>query len=170
MNGRKAEQPPISCAQCRASLQEYLDGTMAKAESMPVFLHLRGCQACAAEHARWQETFQALAALPPQPVPEDFDRKILASVPYDSYRAMAAIRAPRVPVFLEEESLPAVLRSLPIRLGGLLVAVGAGIAMGWFHGSGSLGWLVAAGLAPEALVRLQGVLRGATLVLRRGRV
>ncbi len=167
MTGRKAEQPPISCAQCRASLQEYLDGTMVKTESMRVFLHLRECGACAAEHARWQDVFSRLEALPLLEPPADFDRKILESVPYASYRAMAELRRPRVPVFLEEQALPAVVRALPTRLGGLVIAVGAAVAMCSFDASPVLGYVMAAGLLPEAVVRLQELARISVAALRR---
>ncbi len=167
MNGRKADQPPLSCAECRASLQEYLDGTMVKTESLRVFLHLRTCDACARESARWQETFEALGSLPVLEPPEDFDRRILESVPYDSYRAMAELRRPRVPVFLEEQALPAFVRSLPTRLAGMVIAVGAAVAMCSFDASPYLGYVVAAGLLPEAVVRLQELARISVAALRR---
>ncbi len=169
MTGRKAEQPPISCAECRASLQDYLDGTMVKTESMRVFLHLRDCADCEAVHRQWQATFEALESMPELEPPADFDARVLAAVPYDSYRAMAELRAPRVPVIFAEESLPAVVRSPVTRLAGMVVAAGAGVAMGWFDGPSSLAYLVLAGLLPEAVVRLQGALRGAVLVLQRDR-
>ncbi len=167
MSGRKADQAPISCTECRAQLQEYLDGTMVKTESLRIFLHLRECTDCAAEHAQWQTTYQMLDSLPSQALPEDFDSRILKSVPYESYRAMANLRRARVPVFLETEALPAVVRSLRTRLTGLSIALVSAVAIARFDAPQTLGWIALAGLLPEATVRLQGLGRVTLLALRR---
>ncbi len=167
MSGRKADQNPISCTECCASMQEYLDGTMVKTDSLRIFLHLRECTACAAESARWQAIFEQLDTLPAMPLPANFDRKILESVPYASYQAMAELRRPRVPVFLEENALPAAIRSLQTRLVGLALTVGAVAAITLFDAPASLGYIALAGILPEALMRLQGLCRVTLLALQR---
>ena len=43
---------PRTCTGCRGALQEYLDGTLDKTRSLEVFLHLRDCAPCQAEHDR----------------------------------------------------------------------------------------------------------------------
>ena len=47
MNGKnnKPDQA-LACDDCRAGLQEYLDGTLEKPESLRFFLHLRDCAGC----------------------------------------------------------------------------------------------------------------------------
>ncbi len=167
MNARKADQPAISCDECRAGLQEYLDGTMIKTESLRIFLHLRACSACETEYAQWQATFQLLDTLPALSPPDDFDRRILESVPYASYRAMADLRRPRVPVFLEENTLPAAVRSLRTRLAGLVIAGSSAVAMVFFAAPHALGYAALAGLLPEATVRLQSLGRVTIMALRR---
>lgn len=167
MTGRKTDQPPISCTDCCATLQEYLDGSLAKTESMRVFLHLRTCTGCQTALEQWQATFGLLEAMPAMEPPADFDRRILAAVPYESYRAMAEMRRPRVPVILAEETLPVWVRSPVTRLAGMVVAAAAGLAMGWFQAPPNFAYGVVVGLLPEAVVRLQGMLRVATLALRR---
>ena len=157
MSGQHSRKAPhMTCAECQHRLQEYLDGGMSKPESMRVFLHLRDCNGCAEEMARLEQLVSLLEVLPEREPPADFDAKVLAAVPYDSYKAMAGLRQARVPVFLEKESLPAWVRSRSVRLSGASLAA---IALaGQFTGilpSWSLMGLV--GLAPEVTVALQGL-------------
>ncbi len=146
----------LDCPDCRLELQEYLDGTLEKKRSLAVFMHLRDCAACRADHDALQAVFSGLDALPALEAPADFDAKVLASVPYGAYQAMASLRRERVPVFLEEQFLPAWLRARATRVAGLAVA--AAVAFAFAAGAGA-GWLLApglAGLGPELLCRLQG--------------
>ena len=168
MEGRRHNnQTPLACGDCRDELQGYLDGTLEKTRSLGVFLHLRGCAACQAEHDEMQALFGLLESLPRQSVPEGFDGPILASVPLAAYRAMEPLRRERVPVFLTEEALPGFVRAPATRGGGLaiaaivLAAVGLADAPTWLLPAAALGGL------PEVLVRVQGLARRATLALRR---
>ncbi len=145
----------LNCPDCRLELQDYLDGTLEKKRSLSVFLHLRECAACRVEHDDLRAVFAALEALPSLEAPADFDDKILASVPYAAYQAMASLRRDRVPVFLEEQFLPVWLRARAVRLGGLVVT--AAVAFAFAAGAGR-GWLLAPGVAgvlPELLCRMQ---------------
>ena len=163
MNGNELDtghvpaEGPLGCAGCRAGLQEYLDGTLDKKVSLRIFLHLRDCSDCAAEHVAMQGLFQMLDSLPAQDVPAEFDDAILASVPYAAYRAMEPLRRERVPVYLEEHFLPAAVRAPATRISGAAVsilAVGAAFVM-----EVPSYWpaIVAVGLVPELLVRAQGL-------------
>lgn len=145
----------LNCPDCRLEMQDYLDGTLEKKRSLSVFLHLRECEACRFEHDALRAVFAGLEALPALEAPADFDARVLASVPYGAYQAMASLRRERVPVFLEEQFLPAWLRARATRLGGLVVT--AAIAGVFIAGAGR-GWLLApgaVGLAPELLCRMQ---------------
>jgi len=147
----------LTCPDCRLELQEYLDGTLEKRRSLAVFLHLRDCAACRGEHESLSRVFAALDALPQRTPPAGFDAPVLASVPYAAYRAMEPLRRERVPVYLERGFLPAWLRARGTRVAGLIAAAACGAA--WLAGLGP-SWLpgvVAAGAAPELLVRLQGL-------------
>lgn len=158
---------PLGCEDCREGLQEYLDGTLDKPQSLRVFLHLRECPGCGEEHDRLQGLFQMLEALPDHEAPADFDAAVLASVPYAAYRAMEPLRRERVPVFLEEAFLPRFLRSALTRLAGFgISSVSAALAL---RGDTStvLPVLIVAGLMPEILVRLQGLGRRALTSARR---
>lgn len=157
----------LDCRHCREGLQEYLDGSLPKKQSLAFFLHLRECDACQAEHDRLQGLFQLLDALPPQPVPEGFDEKVMAAIPLQAYRDMEPIRRARVPVFLEEDALPQFVRSPVTRVSGLIIAAAGATAVWGFSGPQMLVALGAAGLIPEFLVRIQGLGRWATLVVRR---
>ena len=101
----------LSCPDCRLGLQDYLDGTLEKKQSVAVFLHLRECASCRHEHEALRAVFACLDTLPAVEAPADFDAAILASVPYAAYQAMEPLRRERVPVFLEDHFLPAWLRS-----------------------------------------------------------
>jgi anti-sigma factor RsiW len=145
----------LSCPDCCLELQDYLDGTLEKKRSLSVFLHLRECEACRVEHDALRAVFAGLEALPALEAPADFDARVLASVPYGAYQAMASLRRERVPVFLEEQFLPAWLRARATRLVGLVVT--AAVATAFAAGVGP-GWLLApgvAGLVPELLCRMQ---------------
>ncbi len=168
MDGRKGNQDvKLTCTDVRGWLQEYLDGTLAKSDSVGVFLHLRGCGGCRVEHERLQAMFSMLDDLPQQPVPDDFDARILESIPLAAYREMEPLRRERVPVFLEENYLPAWLRDARTRLAGLSVTFAAVAAVAAADLPQSL-WLAAvAGAVPETLVRCQGWARQATLAWRR---
>lgn len=163
----KAEGQPLSCPECREGLQDYLDGTLEKQRSLLFFLHLRECDACRAEHEQLQHLYDLLQSLPDHPVPEGFDEPILASVPYEAYRAMEPLRRERVPVFLEEEFLPAWIRQPATRWGGVAIAAAGLAAARWLGVPEFTAPVCALGLVPEALVLLQGVGRRATIALRR---
>ena len=152
-----AEDGALGCLDCRDGLQEYLDGTLDKKQSLRFFLHLRECSACQAEQATLRGLFALLDSLPQHEVPADFDDAILASVPYASYLAMEPLRRERVPVYLEEHFLPQFVRSRVTRAVGLGLTVAAVAAA--LAGEGAV-WLPAAavvGALPELLVRLQGL-------------
>lgn len=168
MDGRDDNQHhDRACTECRGALQEYLDGTLEKTRSLEVFLHLRACAPCQAEHDELQALFGLLGSLPAQPVPAGFDAPILASIPLAAYRAMEPLRRARVPVFLEEEALPALVRAPAVRTVGLVAAAGCAVAV--FAGGAPEGLLavVGAGVLPELLVRLQAVARKVALATRR---
>lgn len=160
MNGHlKQPDRPDVCRALRADLQAYVDGDLARERALEVFLHARDCQGCAAELAAVKELFAQLNALPPVSVPADFDVRVLAAVPYASYRAMEPLRRERVPVFLEEGFLPAPLRSPLVRGAGVALAVvtGAGLVSGRWPDLAVLALL--GGLLPEVAVRLQRLAR-----------
>jgi anti-sigma factor RsiW len=161
------ENRPLNCDGCAEYLQEYVDGNLSRDLALRVFLHVRECPACERTLAQWQEMLAALGQLPRHEPPADFDRRILATVPYASYRAMEPLRRNRVPVYLQESFLPAYVRAGAVRLGGLALAAGIGVAVG----VGQLPPLalvgVGLGLLPEALVRLQVLGRFVVLGLRR---
>ena len=158
---------PLACEDCRQGLQEYLDGTLEKPESLRFFLHLRECPGCHKEHDRLQGLFQMLESLPDHEVPSDFDGAVLASVPYAAYQAMEPLRRDRVPVYLEEAFLPRFVRSPLTRLAGFGAAsVAAALALTG-DGSTVLPVVIVAGLVPELLVRLQGLGRRALGTARR---
>jgi anti-sigma factor RsiW len=153
----------IDCRECVDNLQEYLDGTLDKQHSLQFFLHLRDCSECQEEHDQLTGLFHLLDSLPEQEIPADFDDAILASVPYDAYKAMEPIRRQRVPVFLEDTFLPAMIRSRVTRIAGLGVsAVCAGLSLAG-NGPQLLPLVAVLGVVPELLVRLQGVGRWAVL-------
>lgn len=159
--------PSLDCAGCADLLQEYVDGSLSRDISLRVFLHVRECGSCARSLAQWQGLVQALGQLPRVAPPADFDQRILASVPYASYRDLAPLRQDRVPVYLQESYLPAAVRAAGVRLGGLALAVGCGLAVG----AGQLPPVamlgVGVGVLPEVLVRLQDLARRVALGLRR---
>lgn len=167
MSGKNNDSTALECRDCLRGLQEYLDGTLAKRESLRFFLHLRDCSSCSEEHDRLKNLFGMLDSLPELEAPADFDAAVLASVPYDSYRAMAPLRQDRVPVFLAEESLPAFVRSPGTRLAGLGLALIAFSASFLIDGSFYLPLAMGLGIAPEALVRLQGLGRRVVVNVRR---
>ena len=158
---------PLACEECHTGLQEYLDGTLEKPESLRFFLHLRDCAACRQEHDRLQGLFRMLDSLPDHEVPADFDDAVLASVPYAAYQAMEPLRRERVPVFLEEAFLPRFVRARLTRLiGSGVAAVAAALALQG-DGSSVLPVLIVGGLLPEIMVRLQGLGRRAVKTTRR---
>lgn len=166
-HSRKA--PHLTCDECQHQLQDYLDGTMSRRESMRLFLHLRDCAACGQELERLQALVGALENLPAREPPADFDARILSAVPYEQYRAMAGIRADRVPVFLEPETLPAWVRARATLVGGATVAAaGLAVRLAGLAGDAAL-IAVAAGLAPLAAVGLQALARRVVLGLRQAR-
>jgi len=158
---------PCGCGDCRSNLQEYLDGTLNKNQSLRIFLHLRDCDGCRIEHEQLQLLFKDLDSLPDISVPEGFDEAIMAAIPYAAYKEMAPLRAERVPVYLEEEFLPATVRAPLTRWLGGAVAIGTAGAHGLAGGPEWLLALTAVGAMPELLVRLQGLSRWATLIVRR---
>ena len=107
MAGKQQPAPP-DCRRTRDKMQDYLDQTLPKRESLAVFLHVRECGECHEQLAALQTLYERLATMPPVEAPADFDARVLAAVPYEAYRAMAPLRSPRVPVLLEHDSLPVV--------------------------------------------------------------
>lgn len=148
-----------ACPAFRADFQAYVDGDLARERSLEVFLHARDCRGCAAELAAVKALFAQLKALPPVTPPADFDARVLASVPYAAYRAMEPLRRDRVPVFLEEDFLPAPLRAPLVRGAGVVLAIvsGAGLLSGRWPDLFVVPLL--GGLLPEAVVRLQRLAR-----------
>jgi len=160
MSGPHSRQEPhLTCDECQQQLQEYHDGTLARAQSMRVFLHLRDCDGCQAELDRLQRLIGALETLPSREPPADLDQRILASIPYEQYRAMAALRAPRVPVFLEAEALPAWLRARAVQGTGAAVAAAALGARFADLAPDAVLIVAAVGLVPAVTVGLQAVAR-----------
>ena len=155
------------CPDYRLWFQDYLDGTLPKQQSLELFLHMRECEACALRLEEMERLFQMLDSLPSVSVPENFDEKVLSAVPYQAYKEMAHLRRERVPVFLEEEFLPAWVRAVSTRAaGGLLAAATAvGLVTSWLPDVAS--GVVVVGLLPEALVRLQDAARRLTLAAQR---
>jgi len=150
---------PEVCRALRADFQAYVDGDLARERALELFLHARDCRDCATELAAVKALFAQLDALPSLAPPADFDARVLASVPYAAYRAMEPLRRERVPVFLEENFLPAPLRAPLVRGAGMALAVVTGV------GLVGAGWpdvtvvALLAGLLPEAVVRLQRLAR-----------
>lgn len=168
MDGRRHDdEVTLACTDVRGRLQEYLDGTLVKSDSVAVFLHLRGCDGCRREHEGLQAMFSMLDDLPQLPVPDDFDARILESIPLAAYRAMEPLRRERVPVFLEESYLPAWVRRPRTRLAGLSVTLAAVAAVAVGDLPQPLLLAAAVGAVPEILVRIQGLARQATLAWRR---
>ncbi len=167
MDRSREQDLPMNCIGCAELLQEYVDGDLPRDLALRAFLHVRECPACERTLAQWQEMFAALGQLPRHEPPGDFDRRILAMVPYASYRDMAPLRRDRVPVYLQEEFLPAFVRAGATRLGGLAVAAGLGAAVGFDQLPATALLGAGLGLLPEVLVRLQGLGRFVALGLRR---
>lgn len=164
MNDRSHDDAqPLNCRGCMQHLQAYIDGDLPRDLALRVFLHVRECPACEAKLAQWQDLVQALAQLPRQAPPADFDRRILAAVPYASYRDMAPLRRDRVPIYLEESFLPALVRAGAVRWGGLAFAAGCGAAVGFGQLPPLVMLGVGLGLLPEMLVRLQDLARRVAL-------
>ncbi len=160
MSGQHSGQAPhLSCSECQQRLQDYLDDGLERRDSMQVYLHVRECEACAAQFTSLEALVAQLEGLPDHDVPSDFDARVLASVPYDSYRAMAALRAPRVPEFLEREALPAWVRHPATRTTGLVMVAGVVAArLAGFEADAGL-LIAAVGALPEVLIRVQDVAR-----------
>ncbi|MCB1151382.1 zf-HC2 domain-containing protein, partial [bacterium] len=116
------KEQPMTCADCRAHMQDYLDETLPRVEATRFFLHVRACEGCADELEEFKALYGMLGSLPAVEAPADFDAAVLQSIPYEAYRAMEPIRRERVPVLLEPESLPAPLRAGATRIAGLAVA------------------------------------------------
>jgi anti-sigma factor RsiW len=161
------ESSPLDCVGCADLLQDYVDGSLPREVSLRVFLHVRECAACEAGLAHWQSLVQTLGQLPRMAPPADFDQRILAAVPYAAYRELAPLRQDRVPVYLQESFLPAAVRTGAVRLGGLALAAGCGLAVaaGQLPPVAMVG--VGLGVLPETLVRLQDLGRRVALGLRR---
>ncbi len=161
------DSQPMDCRGCAEHVQSYVDGDLSRDLALRVFLHVRECPGCEAKLAQWQGMVQALGQLPRHEPPADFDREILAAVPYASYRDLAPLRRDRVPVYLQESFLPAYVRAGAVRLAGLTLAVACGLAVGY----GQLPPLAligtGLGVLPEALVRLQYLARSMVLGVRR---
>lgn len=159
----KDREEVLGCSECRDGLQDYLDGTLDKQISLRFFLHMRECVSCRDEHDRVQGLYEMLQSLPDHPVPEGFDEAILASVPYEAYRAMEPLRRERVPVYFEEEFLPGWVRSPVTRSAGIGAAAVAVVAMFVLGAQNALWGVAAAGIAPQVVVSLQGLGRRLTL-------
>ena len=167
MKEKNPQTPPLDCAGCRLRLQDYLDGTLPKQESLRAFLHLRTCSTCQAEYEDMSAVFALLDDLPQHEVPPDFDGRVLTAVPYAAYQAMEPIRRERVPVYLAESFLPRFLRAGATRTAGVAIAaLGAvGLAEGWWPGT--VATVAFVGVLPEVLVRLQDAGRRLAVAQRR---
>mgnify|MGYP003972732311 CR=1 FL=1 len=155
----KGNKMDNTCKSFVEKLQQYIDKDLPKEESMSMFLHARDCVDCSVELDRLESICSSLNELPEIQSPADFDQKILSSIPYNSYKAMADIRQPRVPVILDEEIIPGIVRS-PLTRGicsSIAVLSIAGLISGWLDSSGML--IFVAGAMPESLVRLQSIFR-----------
>ncbi len=150
---------PWTCETTRANMQDYLDETLLGPVATRLFLHVRDCDACCKELDEQKAMFGMLNAMPAIEPPADFDEKILASVPYAAYREMAELRAPRMPVILEEESLPDFVRSGATRAAGLVLAAATAAALAMSRVPDIAVAAVGLGLLPEALVRVQQLSR-----------
>jgi len=128
---------PLACHDCREGLQEYLDGTLEKKQSLRFFLHLRECSTCQQEHELLQGRFEMLDNLPS--------------------REMEPLRRERVPVYLAEHFLPQFVRSRVTRWSGLGVTIAATVAVVGLDGPAWLPVAAVIGATPEILVRLQGL-------------
>ncbi|MFH1738788.1 MAG: zf-HC2 domain-containing protein, partial [bacterium] len=61
MNGDKnPTSRSDGCSQFTSKLQDYVDGTLPKAESMELFLHLRDCSPCQHELAELEQVLEKL--------------------------------------------------------------------------------------------------------------
>lgn len=152
------EKRMMDCRTVHDQLQDYVDGSLARRESMELFLHCRDCADCRRALEATEQFFDMLGELPAIVAPADFDERILASVPYEAYRAMEPLRRERVPVLLAEESLPAFVRSDVTRTVGALLAV---VGLGSLTTEFLPGWTTAlmVGIVPAALVGLQSLSR-----------
>jgi len=159
MSGNPKITRDSGCTDFRSRLQDYLDEALPRQESMAVYMHLKECEGCRSDYEDLKALFSMLDGMPEPEVPADFDQKILASVPYAAYREMEPLRRDRVPVILEEESLPGFVRSVATRMVGGAVALAsvAGLAAGRLPDAAVAVMLV--GILPEALVRLQSFTR-----------
>lgn len=162
MNGKDRNpgldtEGPMACQDCQGGLQEYMDGTLDKTQSLRFFLHLRDCSECHESQLAMQGIFDMLENLPSHEVPADFDDAILASVPYAAYREMEPLRRERVPVYLEEHFLPQLVRSQVTRASGIGVAVLSAAGVVLLDGPMWLPAVAIAGVMPEILVRAQGL-------------
>jgi len=168
MDGRNMKKSnQLACGDVNLRLQDYLDGTLGKTESVEVFLHLRGCEGCRLEHDAVRGLFNQLDQLQQHPVPEGFDEPILETIPYEAYRAMEPIRRERIPVYLETEFLPAWLRAPLVRLAGLVTTLASVLAMNAVETPSLLLVPAVAGALPEVMVRFQALARRTTLAVRR---
>jgi len=164
-NGNKEKH--VDCGDIGGRLQEYLDGTLGKTESLTVFLHLRDCEACSQEHEAVQRLFAALDTLPELEVPAGFDAPILEAIPLAAYRAMEPLRRERVPVYLETTYLPAWVRSPAVRLFGLVVTLLGVLSLGVADAPAVVLVPALAGAVPEIMVRVQAMARRATVAVRK---
>jgi len=148
-----------TCKSFVEKLQQYVDKDLPNEESMSMFLHARDCTDCSAELEHLERICSSMNNLAEIQAPEDFDQKILSSIPYNSYKAMAGIRQPRIPVILDEEIIPEIVRS-PLTRGicsSIAVLSVAGLLSGWLDSTGVL--ILVAGAMPEFLVRIQSIFR-----------
>lgn len=153
---RDHKDQPLTCTDCRAHMQDYLDEALPRVEATRVFLHVRACEGCTAELEEARALFGLLDSLPAVEAPADFDAAVLQAVPYEAYKAMEPIRRERVPVLLEPESLPAPLRAGVTRGVGLVLAAAVvGFAAAGRLPGDAAAVLAVAGVLPEGLLRLQ---------------
>jgi anti-sigma factor RsiW len=158
MNENKQMNAP-NCTETRTQLQAYLDKTLSRKESMALFLHVRECRGCNEELEAMERLYGLLGGLPSIVPPEDFDARVLDSVPYEAYKAMEPLRRERMPVILDEETLPAFIRAGATRAVGGLLAVLTAVGLATDALPGGWATLGLAGALPEALVRLQSASR-----------
>ena len=156
---KRNDAKPWTCETSRTNMQDYLDETLQGPVATRLFLHVRDCDACRRELDEMKAMFGMLDAMPAIEPPADFDEAILSSVPYAAYREMAELRAPRMPVILEEESLPSIVRSGATRAAGLVLAAVTAAALAANRVPDIAVAVVGLGMLPEALVRVQQLSR-----------
>jgi anti-sigma factor RsiW len=83
----------MTCQERRAAFLSYLEGELAPAERAELDTHLAGCAACRDALAAERRLSEQLAALPPTPVPGDFEARFHARLAREAAAAPRGLRA-----------------------------------------------------------------------------